>query len=970
MIKKIFWTFTVLALSSCFALGLGVHFWLPGALKKLIEDKGSSALSGQIRLEAIQLHWGLPFMAELLQVKINKPPQVSLEVPLIGLSLNLKEGISNLRHMSLQVAVQMESPKVLLTSSAPLPHQPEAQSPAGGSLPLAEFSDLRQWVPSIRDLDLKFEIKKGQLSLIRDSVSEIEIQKFDLDLALPTLDQSLTLNGSGVIKIANAMLPFEIPVDFASSLQLKQGALELDKSVVKILNLTTIFQGQVDLARKAIKADMILHAPQLEKIPLPTIQNLPVKSWKGDLDAQLKIQGPFTDPQIQGRATLKDGALMVIFNTEQFHADGLLKADLSVQFVRDQQKSELRFPSLKWALDFQQMGIALPKMFDKPRNVNFSTQGSAQISRLNPPQIQVDDIQVRLAQINLAASGKLQPTASSHLKIEIAPTNLSGLEKIFPPIADYPLRGSLALKAEVEGLLSDPKKLKVNLDSLRLEKVSTALKVKTADLQIEGPVSLDLKGQLQVDQMNVKAGQVSLFSDFSNLRISYKELFKKKPGELLQCQISANKDGNSLALKQSQLRTIQGIINLSGTPPLSAESPMDLSLEIKSLDLGKIGLWVPSMASVIPAGNLKANLKIKGQINSKDFMQSPLLLNGQFAADLPRFALAASAKKDTPPEKAPIPKPAEAFLKDTTFIRNLNLTGTLNLGQFTMDKLSATGLTIQAKIDKAVLVASAQIKKIFDGSINVNQVVVPLTKADPELEFRLKTQGIRLEQVLHSFVPEFASLASGAASVDVQGRSKMPGTPQFLDKIMTEGNLQVSQGTLNTVNLSEILKGLIQKIPGAKPDMLASRGPLQARILANFKMKNGQVELAPLDATTLRKEQLLVRGTANLKMDLDLSGSLFLVDQIISGPFYEANKDASGRLEIPLKIQGNALKPEFKFAQETLTVMIGKTVELEKKRLLNQAEAQVKAEVEKKKSELQNKFTEDLKKKAQDLFKR
>lgn len=50
--------------------------------------------------------------------------------------------------------------------------------------------------------------------------------------------------------------------------------------------------------------------------------------------------------------------------------------------------------------------------------------------------------------------------------------------------------------------------------------------------------------------------------------------------------------------------------------------------------------------------------------------------------------------------------------------------------------------------------------------------------------------------------------------------------------------------------------------------------------------------------------------------------------------------------------------------------MIGKTVELEKKRLLIQAEAQVKAEVEKKKSELQNKFTEDLKKKAQDLFKR
>lgn len=81
--------------------------------------------------------------------------------------------------------------------------------------------------------------------------------------------------------------------------------------------------------------------------------------------------------------------------------------------------------------------------------------------------------------------------------------------------------------------------------------------------------------------------------------------------------------------------------------------------------------------------------------------------------------------------------------------------------------------------------------------------------------------------------------------------------------------------------------------------MLASRGPLQARILANFKMKNGQVELAPLDATTLRKEQLLVRGTANLKMDLDLSGSLFLVDQIISGPFYEANKDASGRWKFP-----------------------------------------------------------------------
>ncbi|MBK7963604.1 MAG: hypothetical protein IPK04_21865 [Bdellovibrionales bacterium] len=153
---------------------------------------------------------------------------------------------------------------------------------------------------------------------------------------------------------------------------------------------------------------------------------------------------------------------------------------------------------------------------------------------------------------------------------------------------------------------------------------------------------------------------------------------------------------------------------------------------------------------------------------------------------------------------------------------------------------------------------------------------------------------------------------------------------------------------------------------------------------SNFTLKNGQFELKPFDAITTRKEQILVTGTANLKMDLNLKGSLFLVDQFVGGSFFEANKDSLGRLEIPLHIRGNAMKPEFKFAQETISIMLGKTFEFEKRKFAKKAEDEVKKELqtkvdqakvqaqkqlEQKKAEAQNKMAEELKKKAQQLFK-
>lgn len=985
MVKKLLLLFGALVALGCLIFWVGLTYFAPKYLRQTIQEKGSAALGGELQLSELKIHWGLPSKITITQLRISKPNKLLVEIPSLSLSLNLKDGLLQFNRLRPVIHIDLESPQAtFFTTTQQEAKTPPAAGPANPAANILSTTDPKTAIKLVssrlQDLEFRFSIKNGQLKLNQDQTSGHSFTNIACDLHLPSLSEALLVKLSGQLKVNHPLIPFFIPIKVSSQLKLDQGVLNLGSTEISVLSINTKSEGSFDLKNKHINARLALDVPELEKLPFPSIESLPIKNWKGSLKGYGSIRGSYLDPMIDGSAQLKSAEFQVDFKNPKINADGVLKADLEAQFVKDKANPLFRFPSLKWNIDLEKTALTLPLYFQKDKNTPLNSQGTASFAG----DLQLEQLKLKLAQIELSATGRFSPTASSKLRVEVKPTTLAGLERMIHPLAKFPVQGSLALKSEIEGHLADPKKLKINLEMLKLEKVSTAVDFKTADLFVRGPVKLDLNGKLSVDQLLVKAGHVTLFSDLTGLEVKFKDQFKKASGEIAKVSLTATKTGDTLALKQSQIEIPQGVMNITGTPPITVNAPMDLNLQIKSLDLGKLGIWLPKFAKMIPEGHLTSNLQIKGSLNSEDFMKSPLAIHGQLTANLPKYIFRSEKTAPNPKEKPSEPKPAEPFLPDSLLIRQLRLDGKITLGQLELEKFVARGITSQITLADSRLAGSAQIKNIFDGNVQVDRISLPLTQPDPEIQFALKTQDIRLEQVTKAFVPEYEKLATGLATIGVSGHTRMPGTPAFLDNLQAMGTLNVNQCVLNTVHLSEILKDLIQKIPGAKSDMLSSRGPMQSEVKSNFTLKNGQIELKPFDAITTRKEQILVTGTANLKMDLNLKGSLFLVDQFVGGSFFEANKDSLGRLEIPLHIRGNAMKPEFKFAQETISIMLGKTFEFEKRKFAKKAEDEVKKELqtkvdqakvqaqkqlEQKKAEAQNKIAEELKKKAQQLFK-
>lgn len=988
MVKRLLAFVSILFFLAGLTLWVSLNYLAPKYIRQTIQEKGSAALAGEIRLSELQIKWGLPLRITINQFSLSKKGKYLLEIPALSAALNLKDGLFHLNNLRPVIHINFENPQISLisapSSDEKSSHPSEQSNEKSNEQLTLSSSTLKLISPRLQDLEVRLTLNNGQVK-VTEKVTEKDTRLLDASnisfmINLPSLNEALALKFSGQLRLNHPMTAFFIPISISSQLKLDQGVLDLGATEISVLNINTKSKGNIDLKNRQVNIKVTANIPELEKLPLPTTENIPLKKWKGFLNINADIRGPLLNPNVNGSAQLKDAEFLVDFKNSHLNANGLLKANIDAQFVKDKPGFSFQFPSLKWNLDLLQMAITSPQFFHKEKNTPLNTQGVGSFS----DDLQLEQFTLKLAQIELSASGRFSTSASSKFRVDIKPTTLVGLERMILPLAQYPMQGALALKSEIEGHLADPKKLKINLEMLKLEKVSTAVEFKNADLSLRGPVKLDLNGQLFVDQLQVRSGHVALFSDLTDLEVKFKDQFRKNPGEITKINMTATKTGETLALKHSQIQTPQGTLSLTGTPPLTLSAPMDLNLQIKSFDFGKLGVWLPKFAKMIPAGTLSSNLQIKGSLNSDDIMKSPLTIYGKFSADLPKYLLVSEKKtsgaKETPPE----PKPAPAFVQDSPLIRQLMLEGTLTLGQFEMDKFSARGISAQLKLANSNLNGSAQIKNIFDGAIQLNQVTVPLTKPDPEIQFDLKTQNIRLEQVTKAFVPDYEKLTTGMASLSASGHTKMPGTPAFLEKIEAAGTFNLNQCVLNTVHLSEILKDIIQKIPGAKPDMLTSRGPMQVEVKSNFKLKNGQIEIKPFDAVTIRKEQLLVSGKANLKMDLDLKGSLFLVDQFVGGSFFEANKDSLGRLEIPLIIQGNAMKPEFKFAQDTISTMLGKTIEFEKNKIIkkaqaeaqkeiqkqmDQAKAQAQKELEKKRAEAQDRITEELKKKAQQLFK-
>ncbi len=906
----------------------------------------------------ISIGLSIPIKMHLDDVTIQIGSDHKIQIEKISLKIAMLDGYFKTSNFFPDVEAILKNPKVIsLLRGTQNPGPPQSASPS------APIQNLEHVIvsPSIKNLKLSLKIENANIEINEPMSKLASIKDANLALSFQSLQAPIFLNLSASMKSDKSPLPIWIPIDLKSQWVLQNGILSLSQSDLSVLAISTKNRGQVDLNKKNVAFQILAQIPSLEKIPLPQRADLPIKSWKGSLNSRINIVGPISQITYSGFLDLKNAFLTIQGKDETTQYDGTLSANIATEF---QAGKEIVFKNASLDLDLSSMQFSYNKIIQKPKNTPFLLKTKFSYNK----SLNIDSISLKFAQLEASGHGSIlmtdPKTMPGQISLTINPTNLSGLEKFILPLSQYPMTGFVSTKLSINGDLKNAAQSKIQINDLSLKNLSTQIKYISPDLKIEGPINLNMESKMSIDKLAVNSGSANLSSNLSGLKIIYKDLFLKNAKDVLSISLNAVQRNRSLNLKSSQIQTSAGIINFSGMPPISMTAPMNITLDSKSLNLTKIRALLPTFQKQIPDGNIQFSMNLSGRVNADNFMKSPLAINLKLKGQLPKYVMTKSPIEKSLPSPTPSQVPAQGFLPDEPLIRQFKGNVSLDIKEFEMDSLRAQGITLESQVQNGIGTSQVKIGKIFDGSVNVKNIKLSLLQKDPIIQFNVESPNLLFEKALAWALPQFQKTLSGRTQLKVQGSSKLPSSQDFMQKLTVAGNFKMDNGLLNVATIADMAKDLTAKIPGSIMDKMISNKPVPMKINGNFDIKNSKVTLNPFQAMTQKNEELYATGVLGLDMNVNMNGTLFLVD-VGSGAFFEANKDPKGRLEIPIQIQGSALKPEFKFAQETISRMTQKTIQYEKNKLVQKAKSKASQEVQKQ----TDKLKDNLKDKLKDIFK-
>lgn len=883
---------------------------LPDYLKNFLEQKFASTSEGTLSIGSIKVTNFYPYTLRFQNILVETNV-------FSGTVSGLTVGLSFSPHVSILIQkanVKLKEPE---TAAAGVKKE-EARPVSIPSLPLA----------------LDFEIQESKISL-RNLPMPVDVQNINLKMGIESLKSPIRILGQ-----AQALVNHEIifPIGINSEVQFQNGAIVIRNADISVLSLKSYTTGYIQPQSLAMDINTKLKADDLDKIPVP--KDVPLKSWSGGVNVEARIYRKDAKEKafVSGKFNLANLKIQPEFKNPEVEINGLAEMSASGDVILT---DELNVQNLKWDADLSKLAIKYKNFLDKPSGAQLVSRGELSVN----PKINVKESSFRFDTIALNASGVFDPKGPSDFKLDLKPTVLKGLEKYFPLIREYPLEGSVEARGRIAGDLSKPNNLNIQFDSIVARGVRGKVSYKSDKLSVNGMMSADLNGKLQTQGTLVQAGNARAFVDVSAMEIQIPQVITKRAGQTLRLDIDAGKVKDDFLIKKGMLQTFFGNLEIRGKPPLNLSDEMTLKISSQGINLK----FAPVVSKFLKAGDLKFDLGIHGQYNSEDFWASPMAVSGDVMVDLPEYRVASPVSEPLKEkEESKPPSDVKAFLPESNFVKGLSINYKAHIGYFSIDKLIAKKISVNGKISNRTFVAAlGSVGEVFGGSLSLRGVSLPLTVDNPLIRLESDFLNLDVAQVLGFVSPSWKDLAKGKVSGDVKGKTFVPGSPKFLDELSGEGKFNLTSGQLSTLNFETMIKEKLGKIPGAK-EVNLNRGPLQANAEGVYKLEKKVLRLIKFHGVTPRSEEMNLTGLLGMDMNIDIQGNVSLVDWPGGGDLYEANKDAKGRINIPINVIGNAMNPELSFAGDTIKQMIGKVAEYELKKKRKNIEENLKKDLENK----------------------
>lgn len=911
-----------------------------------------------------------PLGIEFSDVSIKKDSQLSLQAK--SLEIKLIDLVKMIISQNKQLTVKIKLSEFNISVS------PSIQKPkneiATSNRSAQKIEKLQQFIPKnsfVSDLNLQLELENGAMSFLTPNAPDIHTKIEKLSVNLSTIKSDISFDYKGSLLTSDKNLNVDFPLAISSHLELSEGWIRSKRTTLNFMGIESQILINYHLDKKYIDLKSSVEIPNLNSLSYALIKNMPVQKLIGSLQTDLKVVGYLDkSPLITGNINLNIISGNLEFKRNDISTLGTFKLILKTKF---EYFKNLSLNDFNWDIDLTPLYFEKSKLIKKPTSTVFLSKGSGSYNgdlSLNHFSLQFDKFFIK-------ASGFLSLTRKSNFTFELPEFNLAGVEKFLSFLPQYPINGIIEAKGEVQGYLNDPKNLSLKLEPFRVSQFSYILYKTINDVVVEGPIKGNILGNISIRNQVAEKGDIKGSLDAQSLTI-------KKNGESLKIKDEPLKIGFATIVKDKviqipdcNINSLLGHLNLNGRPPLSLTDSFELNIILNSMNWDRIRNFLPKNELLANIKNLTGNGKInlKGKLNPSDLKNSEIKIMSQTRFNISEVKLPWDLKINTDNTKKESKNntpqiESKPLIESNHFLKNLTLNNTLHVDKIIFkDNQTIEDLTLNATLKSESLILTGAINKFFEGTLNILNMTVPLTTADPKMDFKVQTKSINLGQLITSILPEYKEIIKGSSSLNAEGSSYLPSSLNFKKGLFVKGDFRYENGRIESFNFINLIKSKLVSYPDISTPITLKENPLEGIIVSSFVLKDTNIVVESFQAKTKRNEEINIKGTLSSEMKANLTANLKLKDLPLKGDFISANKDSEGFIHFPIEIKGNLQKPEWSFVGNTLDKMIQNYLQSEKSKVIASAKSTatrvIQNEIEKQKKNIE----EDAKKKLQGLFK-
>lgn len=842
----------------------------------------------------------------------------------------------------------------LVEPQVEIPDPSSEDSSSSGGKAVGKTAAAPQFQPP--PVRLKLDISNGMVTAGRFKISSLGV-RFEQKLLLRS---PLAIQVSALVE--DRQLHLKLPVTInGPAVTLSPDAIKAESLTTTIGGISADLKGGSLLNEDRHRWNVQISVPDLAKLPKAPVA-IPAKNLMGAI--QLKIEavkpGPKESWQADGEIHLRGFSAYLDYSQGTTLVRGPLSAALDGKFQYHGGIPVI--PELSGKIEMPQTALAVAGIFEPgvvwPIKVEFAAKGDA-------AGVKFEKLDFQFSRFSGLLAGNLPLAApwTADFNLEIKPVALDGLEKQLTPVKSQPVKGEVAMKMNYQGSLFEPAKAHITLNEFKVKNFAAQVQYEgSSAFKLSGPVSGSVEARAEV--LN---GQVKSAAGFGSVNLKAPAIvagpMRKEAGQELSIEFQLKNLADKIQIEKFKLNTFVGRIDVTGEAQGVFPPAIDLHLNFNPLSLTELRNALPTLREKIPQGTLSGDVRMKGVLDTAgDWNQWPLEVAGQVFVRIPEYKLPASPPA-TPPSAEGKVIPAKVEVKAEPFLPTGNLTSKLDMKvgvlieALVKDNETFKAVKTDGRISEGQFRGNVAIGNIFDGQVKISALEVPLLDPHPVIEGKAEWTGLTIEKVLQFAKPEFKEFASGKMTGAADFQTHMPAEEDFMKFLKAKGRVLMQPVVLNTLKMGQMINDLLKKVPLLRLPP-AKVTPMTGKVEVVFSMQSQAVQIAKFQGVDVDGSEISFKGKVQLpEMQGDLIGDFFWANPPIKGCLLEGNADAQGRLDVPLSLRGDLMKPQMAMLTDLASKLGGKALKCESQKLVEKAKTEGKEKLEK---ELKKKLGEWL----------